>query len=48
MFATLRDAGLAGWLALEAVHHDYMNTLGDDVITETVAMRDSFRAWTGQ
>ena len=48
MFATLRDAGFGGWLALEAVHQDYMNTLGDDVITETVALRDSFRAWKGE
>ena len=47
MFATLRDAGYQGWLALEAVHQDYMNTLGDDVITETVALRDSFCAWRG-
>ena len=45
MFATLRDAGYQGWLALEAVHQDYMNTLSDDVITETVALRDCFRAW---
>ncbi len=47
MFATLRDAGYQGWLALEAVHQDYMNTLSEDVITETVALRDCFRAWRG-
>ena len=44
-FATLRDAGYQGWLSLEAVHQDYMNTLTEDVITETIAMRDSFHAW---
>ena len=47
MFATLREAGYQGWLALEAVHQDYMNTLGDDVITETVALRDCFNEWRG-
>ena len=47
LFGTLRDAGYQGWLALEAVHQDYMATLNDDVITETVALRDCFRAWKG-
>ena len=47
MFATLRAAGYTGWLALEAVHQGYMNTLGDDVLTETVALRDCFRNWMG-
>ena len=47
LFGTLREAGYGGWLALEAVHQDYMNTLSDDVITETVAMRDCFRLWQG-
>lgn len=47
MFATLRDAGYQGWLALEAVHQDYMATLTEDVITETVALRDCFRNWEG-
>ena len=48
MFGTLRDAGYAGWLALEAVHQEYMATLSDDVISETVALRDCFRAWKGE
>ena len=48
-FAALRDAGYDGALALEFVHQDYMATLYDDVLTETVAMRDRFRAWaTGE
>ncbi len=47
MFATLRDAGYRGWLAIEAVHQDYMNTLNDDVLTETIRLRDCFRAWKG-
>jgi sugar phosphate isomerase/epimerase len=48
MFATLRDAGYTGWLALENVHQDYMNTLTEDVLTETITMRDCFRAWNGE
>jgi len=44
-FATLRDAGFHGHLALEYVHQDYMNTLHDDVLTETIGLRDQFRAW---
>lgn len=47
LFATLRDAGYTGWLALEAVHQDYMNTLTEDVLTETIALRDCFRHWKG-
>ena len=45
MFGTLRDAGYQGALAIEKVHQDYMNTLFDDVLTETITMRDCFRAW---
>lgn len=46
-FAALRDAGYDGALSLEFVHQDYMATLYDDVLTETVAMRNRFRAWAG-
>lgn len=46
-FGTLRDAGFDGWLALEVVHQNYMTTLYDDVLTETIAIRDRFRAWRG-
>jgi sugar phosphate isomerase/epimerase len=45
MFATLRDAGYSGWLAIEYVHQNYMNTLNEDVLTETIAMRDCFHGW---
>ena len=45
VLGTLRDAGYAGWLALEYVHQDYMGTLHDDVLTETVRLRDRVRAW---
>lgn len=47
MFGTLREAGYGGWLAIEPVHQDYMNTLSEDVMTEAVALRDCFRAWKG-
>ncbi|NCO87213.1 MAG: sugar phosphate isomerase/epimerase [Rhodobacterales bacterium] len=47
MFGTLRDAGYAGALTLEAVHQDYMNTLSEDVLTETILLRDCFNDWTG-
>ena len=47
LMGTLRGAGYDGFLALEAVHQDYMGTLGDDVLTETVRMRDAVRAWQG-
>lgn len=47
-FGALRDAGYDGWLAIEYVHQAYMNTLFDDVLSETVKMRDCFRAWNSQ
>jgi len=45
-FGTLRDAGFDGYLALEYVHQDYMATVYDDVLTETIGLRDQFRAWS--
>jgi sugar phosphate isomerase/epimerase len=41
----LKAAGYQGWCAVEYVHQAYMNTLTDDVLTETVRMRDLARAW---
>lgn len=43
----LREAGYGGWLAVEYVHQRYMDTLHDDVLTETVKMRDLVRGWAG-
>ena len=37
---TLRENGYAGDLSIEYVHQAFMNTIMDDVLTETVAMRD--------
>ena len=45
MLATLRDSGFDGVLSIEYVHQDYMATLHDDVLTETIGMRDRVRAW---
>lgn len=44
-FATLRDAGFTGSMALEYVHQDYMGTLYEDVLTETITLRDLYRSW---
>lgn len=48
LFGALEAAGYAGALGLEVVHQDYMNTLSDDVMTETIAIRDAFRAWSAE
>jgi sugar phosphate isomerase/epimerase len=48
LFGALRDAGYDGWLAIEYVHQAYMNTVFDDVLSETVKMRDCFHAWSGK
>lgn len=45
-FAALRDTGYDGWLAIEYVHQNYMATVHDDVLSETVKMRDRFREWS--
>jgi sugar phosphate isomerase/epimerase len=45
MLATFRDAGFDGYVACEYVHQGYFDTLHDDVLTETVKMRDLFRVW---
>jgi len=47
MFGTLRAAGYDGALAIEYVHQDFMNTLYEDVLTETITMRDCFNDWKG-
>lgn len=44
MIETLREAGYDGFLSIEYVHQPYMNTLSDDVLTETIRMRDLARA----
>jgi sugar phosphate isomerase/epimerase len=46
VFATLRAAGYDGALACEYVNQAYFDTVHDDVISETVKLRDAFRAWS--
>ncbi|MCP4381473.1 MAG: sugar phosphate isomerase/epimerase [Hyphomicrobiales bacterium] len=43
--ATLREAGYDGYLALEYTHQDYMDSWYDDILTETIRLRDVVRAW---
>jgi sugar phosphate isomerase/epimerase len=45
LIATLRDSGYEGYLSLEYVHQSYMNTLYDDVLSETVKVRDLVRSF---
>jgi sugar phosphate isomerase/epimerase len=45
LFAALRDAGFDGDLACEYVNQNYFDTVHDDVITETIKVRDLFRTW---
>ncbi len=45
LLATLRDSGYKGYLSIEYVHQNYMNTLYDDVLSETVKMRDLVRSY---
>ena len=44
-FGALHDAGYDGWCSIEYEHDSFMNSLFDDVVTETVKMRDAFRSW---
>lgn len=44
-FAALRQAGYDGALAIEYLHPVGPHGYTEDVLTETVAMRDAFRAW---
>jgi len=43
LLAKLKEHNYPGYLSIEYVHQDYMNTLYDDVLTETVKMRDLVR-----
>jgi sugar phosphate isomerase/epimerase len=45
MIGTLRDAAYDGYLVLENVHQDYMNSRYDDVLSEIIQMRDLVRRY---
>ena len=44
-FGALRTVDYDGWCSIEYEHDSFMNSLFDDVLTETVRMRDAFRNW---
>jgi sugar phosphate isomerase/epimerase len=44
LMGTLWSHGYGGYLALEYVHQEYMDTWHDDVLTETVRLRDLIRS----
>lgn len=41
----LRASGYDGRLSIEYTFQDYMNSLYDDILTETIRMRDLVRSW---
>jgi sugar phosphate isomerase/epimerase len=45
--AILKAAGFDGYVALEYTHQDYMDSLFDDILTETIQLRDAVRTWEG-
>jgi sugar phosphate isomerase/epimerase len=47
ILSTLRQAGYSGFLSLEYVHQDYMDTLHVDVLSETIKLRDLVQEWLG-
>lgn len=46
ILGVLRDANYSGFLALEYVHQEYMNTMFEDVLSETIKMRDLVNVWS--
>ena len=47
MFGKLKEVGYDQYLAIEYVHQNYMMTVYDDVLSETIKMRDLFNQWKG-
>ena len=45
LFGALRDAGYEAWMSAEFVHQNYMQTLYDDVLSESIKLRDVYRGW---
>jgi sugar phosphate isomerase/epimerase len=48
LFGLLKKLNYKGYIAFEAVHQNYMNTIFDDVLTEIVKMRDAYFEFMGQ
>ena len=47
IFGKLKEVGYDKYMSIEYVHQNYMNTLFDDVLSETIKMRDLFKTWKG-
>lgn len=45
MLGALAEESYEGYLSIEYVHQHYKNTLHEDVLTETIKMRNLVRAW---
>jgi sugar phosphate isomerase/epimerase len=48
LFGALREAGYTGALAIEFIRQVFTNDWADDVMTETILMRDCFNAWMSE
>ena len=48
MFGKLKEVGYDKYLSIEYVHQNYMMTVYDDVLSETIKMRDLFNQWKGE
>ena len=44
----LKEIKYKNYLSIEYVHQDYMNTLYEDVLSETIKMRDLINNWKGK
>ena len=47
VFGKLKEVGYSNYLSIEYVHQNYMMTVYDDVLSETIKMRDLFNSWKG-
>ena len=47
VFGKLKEVGYSDYLSIEYVHQNYMMTVYDDVLSETIKMRDLFNSWKG-
>jgi sugar phosphate isomerase/epimerase len=48
LLGALKRHKYSGYIALEAVHQEYMNTVYEDVLSEIISMRDFCRQYLGQ
>ena len=47
IFGKLKEIKYDKYLSIEYVHQDYMMTLYEDVLSETIKMRDLYNKWKG-